>query len=291
MLTRIWKKPTRVGVAEVEVLQAGLHEGGHDGELWRQVALLGLLGHPGGELLPGRVVARVCAADRREVDRGRGRVRRGRRRGGDACGLLVRLHGLQEQGRVAARLLLPGRRPGPAGGGDLAGPATAANRPDALFGSGGGGAGAAAGAPATGAAAAAAAAAGRLRRSGRQLRRDLEVRRDLLLEPDVDVVLVRRVGEVAGTVDRERRPDLVRADAGSNCDSSDATSRASALPGLTISPSIEAMSRPRPNVWLETDPPAVRREWSLHMQETTILCSWLSLVDDRDDPRVDRARP
>ena len=59
----------------------------------------------------------------------------------------------------------------------------------------------------------------------------------------------------------------------SRSDSSDATSRASALPGLTISPSIDAISSPRPNEWFDTEPPAVNCEWSLHMQETTILCS------------------
>jgi hypothetical protein len=38
------------------------------------------------------------------------------------------------------------------------------------------------------------------------------------------------------------------------------------------------MSAPRPKWWLETDPPAVNFEWSEHMHEIVILCSWLSLV-------------
>ena len=64
----------------------------------------------------------------------------------------------------------------------------------------------------------------------------------------------------------------------SNSISSEAISRASGLPGPTISPSIEAMSSPRPYAWLEIEPPAVNFEWSLHMQDTTILWSSLSLV-------------
>ena len=31
-------------------------------------------------------------------------------------------------------------------------------------------------------------------------------------------------------------------------------------------------------MWLETNPLVVIRGWSLHMHETTILCSWLSFV-------------
>ncbi len=65
---------------------------------------------------------------------------------------------------------------------------------------------------------------------------------------------------------------------GSSDESSLATSRAIALPGPTVSPSIAAMSTPRPKKWLETEPPAVNFEWSEHMHETVILCSWLSLV-------------
>ena len=38
------------------------------------------------------------------------------------------------------------------------------------------------------------------------------------------------------------------------------------------------MSSPRPEKWLEIEPPAVNFEWSEHMHETVILCSWLSLV-------------
>ena len=76
---------------------------------------------------------------------------------------------------------------------------------------------------------------------------------------------------------------------GSKLESSEAISRASGLEGETISPSIAAMSRPRPKEWLETEPPAVSVGWSEHMHETVILCSWLSLVSTRDDPRVDLA--
>ena len=74
-----------VGVAEVEVLQVGLHERGHDRELRRDAALLGLGGHPRGELFARRVVARVVGRGVGEVGRtGRGRLGRGcgRRRGG-----------------------------------------------------------------------------------------------------------------------------------------------------------------------------------------------------------------
>ncbi len=65
---------------------------------------------------------------------------------------------------------------------------------------------------------------------------------------------------------------------GFSAESSLATSRASGLPGPTISPSIAAMSAPRPKKWLETEPPAVNFEWSEHMHEIVILCSWLSFV-------------
>jgi len=65
---------------------------------------------------------------------------------------------------------------------------------------------------------------------------------------------------------------------GSKPESSEAISRASGLEGETISPSMAAMSRPRPKEWLETEPPAVSLGWSEHMHETVILCSWESLV-------------
>ena len=45
--------------------------------------------------------------------------------------------------------------------------------------------------------------------------------------------------------------------------SSEAISRASGLEGETISPSMAAMSRPRPKEWLETEPPAVSLGWHL----------------------------
>ena len=60
-------------------------------------------------------------------------------------------------------------------------------------------------------------------------------------------------------------------------DSSAATSCAAALSALTGTPSIAAMSMPRPKWWLLTEPPAVSLEWSLHMQLTVILCSSESL--------------
>ena len=65
---------------------------------------------------------------------------------------------------------------------------------------------------------------------------------------------------------------------GSKLESSDAISRASGLDGETISPSMAAMSRPRPKAWLLIEPPAVNLSWSEHMHDTVILCSWLSLV-------------
>ena len=43
-------------------------------------------------------------------------------------------------------------------------------------------------------------------------------------------------------------------------ESSDASSRAAAEFGRTISPSIVPMSSPRPSEWFETEPPAVERE-------------------------------
>ena len=92
------------------------------------------------------------------------------------------------------------------------------------------------------------------------------------------MVLVGGVGEVAGAADRERRPDLVRAVLGVDSCISLASSRAAGLPELTISPSMEAMSTPRPWKWLEIEPPAVIFEWSEHMHEMLSLWSWLSLV-------------
>ena len=106
----------RVGVAEVEVLQAGLDEPGHDRQLLRQAAVLRHAGHPGGELLLGRVVAGVGRrarrrrprrrprltrrpVRRRRAGRGRRRARRQRPRRG-----LRRVHGLQEGLRGAAVL-------------------------------------------------------------------------------------------------------------------------------------------------------------------------------------------
>ena len=79
----------RVGVAEVEVLHARLDERGHQRQLRRQPALLRLAGHPGGDLLARRVVARVGV--------GRG--------GGDGGGVDGRAGGLRRRRR-------PRRRPG-----------------------------------------------------------------------------------------------------------------------------------------------------------------------------------
>ena len=79
----------RVGVAEVEVLDARLHERGHDRQLLGQPALLGLLAEPRRELLLRRVVAGVVARDARQVGgRGGGVGRAGRRsgRGGGCAG-------------------------------------------------------------------------------------------------------------------------------------------------------------------------------------------------------------
>ena len=101
----------RVGVAEVEVLQARLDQRRHDRELRRQPALLGLLGHPRRELRLRRVVARVGAAHPGEVDGRRGGIGRGAAAAGAAgAGSLLGPHGLQEQVGVAARLRRSGRR-------------------------------------------------------------------------------------------------------------------------------------------------------------------------------------
>ena len=54
------KEADRVAVAEVEVREPGLDERGHDRELLREPALLGLPAHPGGELRLRGVVARVA---------------------------------------------------------------------------------------------------------------------------------------------------------------------------------------------------------------------------------------
>ena len=79
-----------VGVAVVEVLDAGLHERGHDRQLGRQAGLLGLLGEPLRQRLLAGVVARVGGGGVGEVDRDlpdalgrrRGRGSRGGRGGG-----------------------------------------------------------------------------------------------------------------------------------------------------------------------------------------------------------------
>ena len=94
-----------------------------------------------------------------------------------------------------------------------AGWATAANSPDSFLGSG---AAATAAqrrrAPRRPRPAAASGGAGAAGGAGGQLGGQLEVRGDLLLEADVDVVVMVGVGEIAGPGDRERRADLVRAD-------------------------------------------------------------------------------
>ena len=199
------------------------------------------------------VVARIGVADRAHVDRARGDVRR---RGGAAApgraaaatcagcaGGRLRIERREQPGVAAARapaaavFAARGARSPRRGRTRATGPSAAA-RPAARRGRDAG--------------------RGRARRRGRRDGRRrgrvgaqaggrLPVGADLGLEPDVDVVLVRGVGEVARAADRERRADLVAADRRrSNSESSEATSRARALPGLTISPSIEAMSRPRP---------------------------------------------
>ena len=78
-----------VGVAVVEVLDAGLHERRHHRQLLREPALLGLLAHPRRELCLRRVVARVAARAPGAVGgragdvRDAGAARRGR---GGGCG-------------------------------------------------------------------------------------------------------------------------------------------------------------------------------------------------------------
>ena len=283
-----------VGVAEVEVLHARLDERGHQRQLRRQAALLRLAGHPGGDLLARGAVAGVGVGrrggDGGGVDRGAGRDgcggrgggRVGAGRGGDRRGGGGAFGGstaFRNAMRVAARALLAVGLGGLRGDGleerlrlALAAPRAAARRRRRRARDRGGGRDRRAGDG--GGAGDRRGLAGRGDVGGR-----LPVRRDLLLEADVEVVLVGGVGEVAGAGDRERRADLVRADVRVRaCESSLATSRASGLPGPTVSPSIAAMSTPRPKWWLETEPPAVNFEWSEHMHETVILCSWLSLV-------------
>ena len=87
-----------VGVAEVEVLDAGLHQRGHDRQLLREPALLGLAAHPRGELR--------LAARRRRGTGWRRRCRRPPRR---------------RRPRPRRRPAPPGRRPRPAAGGAIGG--------------------------------------------------------------------------------------------------------------------------------------------------------------------------
>ena len=94
------EEPDRVGVAEVEVLHARLDQRGHQRQLRRQAALLGLPGHPRRDLLLRRVVARVGVRARRRARRAASR-RRAAAATAAAAGLR-RLDGLQEHLRVAA---------------------------------------------------------------------------------------------------------------------------------------------------------------------------------------------
>ena len=161
---------------------------------------------------------------RRGADAAGARARRGGGRGVDHArhrrrGARPRSAGRRAAGRPGTRRSRPSSPPPPAA-------AAAMNWPESpAFGSGGGTAAAAAagGAPAgarrrraparrrAGAAGATAAAAAS---GGGALGGDVAGRRparvDLLLEPEVQVVLVRAVGEVAGPADRPRRADLVR---------------------------------------------------------------------------------
>ena len=184
----------------------GLDERGHQRQLRREAALLRLPGHPGGDLLPRRVVARIRIGrgrgERGGIDGGAGgrRARRPDRPARRRPPRLRRLDGLQEQLRLARLLLrrglgrlrgdrlqeqlrgLPRRRRL----GDRRDRARRGRRRPASPGA---------------AATAAATSAGGFQSGG-----------DLLLEAEVEVVLVRGVGEVAGTGDRPRRADLVRPD-------------------------------------------------------------------------------
>ena len=212
-----------VRVAEVEVLQARLDEPGHDRQLRREPALLGLGGHPRGDLLLRRVVAGVGGGARRRRRRRRrppAARRAGRQRGapagcaGTAAAAWAGARASRSPAGTPASPLGSGSRSA-AEAADAVALTAGRNALDSL-GSNAGSAGTAA-AAATGVPGATAAncpgtapAAPRGRRG--DVRGRLPVRRDLLLEAEVQVVLVRRVGEVAGAGDRERRADLVRAD-------------------------------------------------------------------------------
>ena len=65
---------------------------------------------------------------------------------------------------------------------------------------------------------------------------------------------------------------------GSSSARCDAISRASKFDALTGTPSIAAMSTPRPRWWLDTEPPVVNFGWSDSVAEIVSLWSWLSLV-------------
>ncbi len=86
------EEPDRVGVAEVEVLHARLDERRHHRELGREPAVLRVLGHPGRDLLLGRVVAGVGVGDPGEVARHGGRAGRRGLGGGRGRRRLVGLH-------------------------------------------------------------------------------------------------------------------------------------------------------------------------------------------------------
>ena len=129
-----------VGVAVVDVGEVGLDQGGHHGELGGQAALLGLGGHPRGDLGLGRVVARIGARRARQVHRrGGGRCgaprarapRAGalRRRGGGPGGLLPGRDGVEQ-----ARSLLGFCASAASAAATLAGLPTAANSPEPVAG-------------------------------------------------------------------------------------------------------------------------------------------------------------
>jgi hypothetical protein len=69
----------------------------------------------------------------------------------------------------------------------------------------------------------------------------------------------------------------------------EAISRASKFDALTGTPSIAAISTPRPRWWLETEPPVVNFGWSDSVAEIVIL--WFSLSFVRTDTIRGSIRP
>ena len=200
-----------VAVAAVHVRQPGLDQRRHHGQLARQAARFGLLGHPRGDLLLRGAVPRVGVRDSGEVARGHHGVRGGGRarlhRGGRAR--LLGRHRLEEPLRVVrrARRSVAGLGLGRALDRQEAARLVRVRRLGDRRRRSGGRRGRVRGDRGR-------CRGGRCRRGagGGHVGGRLEVRADRIVEADVDVVLVRGVGEERRARDRERAADLGRPD-------------------------------------------------------------------------------